>query len=363
MTPVLQLDNVVRRYHQESLRKTIDVLRAARLTIMSGEFVAVVGANGSGKSTLLETLAFLHPPEGGHVLLDGCDVWAEGKSLAARRQCPMLLQRTVLFKMSVLENVMFPLRTRSLSHREAKRRARDVLAQVGLEQLSRRRHNELSGGERQRVALARLLVLKPKVLVLDEPTAHVDREHAARIEDAIRQLHETRGATVVLASHDASQVRKLADRVLTLCDGYLLEGAGENLFRGSLHRRSSQYLFHGENGLVFSLDAANFPVGQWPDGRGHDDVHISLDPQKLRVEIRSGEGTESLDGVVQQARFEGQCCRVTVAMKTGHCLQVELSPDEYQQLRLNLGCRVTLRPSPGCVWCQPSQATPEDLPD
>jgi ABC-type sulfate/molybdate transport systems ATPase subunit len=221
VTPRYQLEDVVRRHRASRSGEAIEALRAPRLEVAPHEIVAVVGPNGSGKSTLLETMAFLSRPDEGRVLLDGRDVWAEGESLASRRRCPMLLQRAVLFKTTVLKNVMYGLRVRGQSRAEARRKAERVLRLVRLDKLANRTNRELSGGERQRVALARLLAIEPETLLLDEPTAHVDRFNAQLIERTIQELHENSGMTVILASHDLRQAQALASRVVTLLDGKL----------------------------------------------------------------------------------------------------------------------------------------------
>ena len=224
MTSRYRLEHVVRRYRAVRSGRTIEALRVSALEVASGEVLGVVGPNGSGKSTLLETMAFLTRPDEGRILLDGRDVWADGQSLAARRRCPILLQRIVLFKTSVLKNVMYGLRARGISRHESRKKAQRVLRLARLEELAHRMYRELSGGERQRVALARLLVLEPDVLLLDEPTAHVDRDNARLIEEVIRDLRANSGMSVILASHDLRQAEALADRVVTLPDGQLFCG-------------------------------------------------------------------------------------------------------------------------------------------
>lgn len=221
MTPLYQLENVVRNYQTVRSEGTIEALRVPALEINRGEALGVVGSNGSGKSTLLETLAFLTRPDHGRVLLEGQDIWPDGKSLDARRRCPMLLQRSVLFKTSVVKNVMYGLRATGMSRSAAREKAESVLRLVQLEDLAHRTHRELSGGERQRVALARVLALEPEVLLLDEPTAHVDQTNARLIEEIIQQLHATTGMTLILASHDLRQAQSLADRIISLVDGRL----------------------------------------------------------------------------------------------------------------------------------------------
>jgi ABC-type sulfate/molybdate transport systems ATPase subunit len=221
VTPLYRLEHVVRNYQTVRSEGTIEALRVPALEVARGEVLGVVGPNGGGKSTLLETLAFLSSPDEGRVLLDGQDVWATGKSLEARRRCPMLLQRPILFKTSVIKNVMYGLRATGMSRSAASKKAEDVLRLVRLDALAHRAHRELSGGERQRVALARVLALEPEVLLLDEPTAHVDQSNACLIEEVIEHLHASTGMAVILASHDQRQAESLADRIVTLQDGQL----------------------------------------------------------------------------------------------------------------------------------------------
>jgi ABC-type multidrug transport system ATPase subunit len=251
----LRVEDVVQRYRESRTGRTVEALRVSELEVRAGEILAVVGPNGSGKSTLLETLAFLRRPEGGRVLLDGRDVWEEGGWLAARRRCPILLQKTVLLKTSVLQNVMYGLRIRGCGRREALRRAEAVLRQVGLEGLASRGHRELSGGERQRVALARLLVLEPEVLLLDEPTAHVDHPNERLIEQMVRDLHARTGMTVVLASHSLRQAAGLADRVVMLGGGMVVATAPEKLLSGTLGMEADAAVFRGEGGLTVRFPA------------------------------------------------------------------------------------------------------------
>jgi len=222
------LEGVVRRYRESRTGRMIEALRVPDLSIAAGEIVAIVGPNGSGKSTLLETMAFLVRPEEGRVRLDGCDVWETGQVLAARRRCPMLLQRTVLFQMSVRNNVAYGLRLRGADAAQTRRRTTEVLRLLELEHLADRGPRELSGGECQRVALARTLALEPEVLLLDEPTAHVDQASERVVGEALRELHARLGTTVILASHRDRQTTAWTTRVLTLVDGRVVASANRS---------------------------------------------------------------------------------------------------------------------------------------
>lgn len=348
------LSNIVQRYRESRTGRSVEALRVPRLDVEAGEILAVVGPNGSGKSTLLETMAFLQRPQTGQILLDGRDAWAERNPLAARRRCPILLQRTVLFKTTVLGNVMYGLRVRGLKRSAARRRAETVLRLVRLETLADRRHRELSGGERRRVALARLLALEPEILLLDEPTAHVDHANEHLIEEVIRDLHARTGMTVVLASHDARQAMALAGRVVTLVDGRLISGTMDNLFCGTLRRDSGGFTFRGTTGLVLRLppetialdEGETCPASETP-------VQIAIDTCRIQVipvaEERNpadvSEHGDVVTGRIESIRQQQDSCRLRVRLSTGQKMRVDLPLSEYHRLGLNLGVTVRVMPA------------------
>jgi ABC-type sulfate/molybdate transport systems ATPase subunit len=288
-------------------------------------------------------MAFLQRPEGGTILLDGHDPWATGKSLAARRRCPMLLQKTVLLKTSVLRNVMAPLRWRGLGRSEARRRAMAVLQQVGLESLAGRGHRELSGGEQRRVALARLLVIEPEVLLLDEPTAHVDPANQQLIEQVVRRLHSQSGATVVLATHSTRQAADLADRVVTLFDGRPADVPADNLLTGRFVRDDDGTAFRADDGLSVPLmeQVTESPVGRREAAQGRR-VRVAIDP--TGVEVMPGPAVEGvLCGEIDAVRRSHEHCRLTIRIAPMQHLRAEMPFAEYSRQKLNLGSAVQLK--------------------
>jgi ABC-type sulfate/molybdate transport systems ATPase subunit len=345
VTPRYRLEHVVRRYRPVGSGRTIEALRVAGLEVAPGEILAVVGPNGSGKSTLLETMAFLGRPDEGRVLLDGHDAWHEGTTLAARRRCPMLLQRTVLFKTTVLGNVMYGMRARGIRRPQARNKAEHVLRLVGLDGLARRMHRELSGGERRRVALARLLALEPEILLLDEPTAHVDHDNARLIEGVIRDLHATSGMTVILASHDLRQAQALADRVVTLVDGQLFSGTIDNLFAGRLEAEGDRFTFHAEADLRLDLPAEAFAAENGPSGGPSPDasVRIAIDAERLELLPEHEAAACPLVGRIESVDQHQDRCRLMIRLKTGQRLCAIVSESDYALLGLNLGRTVGLR--------------------
>jgi tungstate transport system ATP-binding protein len=340
MTCLISLRDVVCRYRESASGRTVDALRVPRLDVQSGEILAVLGHNGSGKSTLLETMAFLRKPDEGRVMLDGCNTWTKSKTLAARRRCPMLLQKTVLFKCSVLKNVMYGLRLRGIGRGESRRRAEDVSKLVRLDTLARRHFSELSGGERQRVALARLLVLQPQVLILDEPTAHVDLAAERLTETMIRDLHAKLGTTVIIASHNVRQAVTLADRVVSLVDGRLMPGMIDNLFTGTLECEAEGYTFRGDSGLTWQLAADNI-VTDGEEAATAAAVDIAIDARQVRIATAES-GTAALIGQIESIRQQKDRCRLRLRVREGVELRAEMSTAEYQRLGVNLGTSVSI---------------------
>jgi tungstate transport system ATP-binding protein len=198
-----------------------EVLRLDALTIERGERLALVGPSGAGKSTLLRLLNFLEPPAAGALEFDGRPVPPE-PPLALIRQVTTVFQRPVLLDRPVRENVAYGLRLRN---QPANGAVDEALDRVGLRKLAAAPARKLSGGELQRVALARALVLRPRALLLDEPTANLDPYNVGLIEAIVREQNEAHSITLVLVTHNVFQARRLATRVALLIEGRLVECA------------------------------------------------------------------------------------------------------------------------------------------
>lgn len=205
------------------------VLAIERLQVRAGEVLAVVGPSGSGKSTLLRLLNFLEPPDSGVIRFQGMEFGSDRSApLAVRRQVTTVAQRPVLLNRDVRANVQFGLRLRGL--RNSTELVEATLEQVGLRHLAKQPARTLSGGEAQRVALARAMVLRPTVLLLDEPTANLDPYNVALIEDIVRTLNREQRTTLVLVTHNIFQAHRLAHRVAFILDGRLVEVSDVDAF-------------------------------------------------------------------------------------------------------------------------------------
>jgi len=221
-TPIYQLENVMQRYGERV------VLNLENLDIHRGEILALVGPSGAGKSTLLRLLNFLEPPADGRLTFDQTPV-AGDVPLGLRRRVTTVFQHPVLLKRSVVANLLYgvELRGEKLSGEVLA----DWLERLGMTKLAHQPATKLSGGEAQRVALARALLIRPDVLLLDEPTANLDPYNVGLIEKYLQEENRQHQTTIVLVTHNIFQARRLAHRTGLLLNGELVEiGETEKMF-------------------------------------------------------------------------------------------------------------------------------------
>ena len=216
ISPLYRLDNLVKRYG------TREACHIDHLEINRGEILGIIGPSGSGKSTLLRMLNLLEPFTSGTLVFDDTPITTPSSvSLSVRRKMTMVFQNPLLFNTSVLNNVAYGLKLRGDS--DAKEQAQELLEQLGLAGLAKEHPSTISYGEAQRVALARALVIKPDVLLMDEPTANLDPYNVDLIEKLVAQANADMKTTIVLVTHNVFQARRLAHRAALLLDGKVVE--------------------------------------------------------------------------------------------------------------------------------------------
>lgn len=230
----LELQNVTFTYNPGT-SLAITAISDVSLAIADGEFVGLIGPTGSGKSTLVQHLNGLLKPTEGRILVDGADITARGANLrAVRQQVGIIFQypEHQLFDETVAADVAFGPRNLGLKPEEVEVRVAEALAAVGLDEATAKRSPfALSGGQMRRVAIAGVLAMQPKVLVLDEPAAGLDPRGREEILGHIRRLHAERGLTVVLVSHNMEDVARLASRVVVMNRGRIaMDGAPRAVF-------------------------------------------------------------------------------------------------------------------------------------
>ncbi len=218
MSALYQLQAVVKCYGERA------VLRVQDLQIHEGDTLALIGPSGAGKSTLLRLLGLLEPPTHGSIRY--ADRPVNGSlPQELRREIILMFQRPLLLDSSVERNVAYGLEVRGIRDASRVSAALDLVGLSGREKASAK---TLSGGERQRVSLARALIVQPRTLLLDEPTAHLDRHNVALIERSIMALQEEHGTTIVLATHNLHQAQRLSTTTAMLLDGDLIEAGPTN---------------------------------------------------------------------------------------------------------------------------------------
>ncbi len=203
----------------------LHVLKELNLKIEKGEFVSILGPSGAGKSTLLHLLGGLDEPSKGKVLLEDVDIYKIKDSERAclrNRKIGFIFQfYHLLPEFTALENVMLPKLILGLKAAEVRKRAYDLLKQVGLSKRSSHHPGELSGGEQQRVAIARALINEPQILLCDEPTGNLDSATGAKICNLLLALNKDNGYTILVGTH-SQEVAKLSSRILFIKDGELV---------------------------------------------------------------------------------------------------------------------------------------------
>ena len=218
----IELKNVTYTYSPETAYE-IHALKNINLVIPDGQFMGIIGHTGSGKSTLIQHFNALIRPTSGTILYNGEDIWGEKYDRRKlRSEVGLVFQypEHQLFESDVLSDVCFGPMNQGLSREEAEKEARKALAHVGFkEEYFSKSPFELSGGQKKRVAIAGVLAMNPKVLILDEPTAGLDPKGRDDILDQIQLLHKMRGITIILVSHSMEDIAKYVERLVVMNHG------------------------------------------------------------------------------------------------------------------------------------------------
>ena len=324
MAASVELRKVVKRYGE------VTAVNDVSFTIEAGSLVTLLGPSGCGKTTTLRLIAGLETPSLGQILIGGTDVTALS---ASERDVSMVFQSYALFPhMTVLENVSYGPSVRGAGAREARARAIQKLALLGLEGLGARYPAELSGGQQQRVAVARALVLEPQVLLFDEPLSNLDAKLRRRVREDIRELQQRLRLTVVYVTHDQQEALAVSERVFGMANAVVAQaGTPRELYEEPVSLFVADFI--GDANLVdvevrpidaesaeVRIGAATFRLRRRGAGAGPGKVAIR--PESLIVEAGKA-GTAALSGTVLKAAYLGTHVEYTVRTEHGDLFVID----------------------------------------
>jgi putrescine transport system ATP-binding protein len=333
LRPLLRLENISKQFGAFT---AVDQLS---LDIYQGEFFALLGPSGCGKTTLLRSIAGFEQPSSGRILLDGVDL---APVPPHRRPVNMMFQSYALFPhLTVEANVAFGLKQEGLPKAEIATRVADILALVKLETFGRRKPHELSGGQRQRVALARSLVKRPRVLLLDEPMAALDKKLRGETQFELMDLQRQLELTFIIVTHDQSEAMTVADRIAVMDRGRLMQVAPPaEIYENPNSRWVADFigtvnLFEGRVGdredTVEGTALGPLRVGAKIDAEPHATVWVAVRPEKIRLSQRqAGSGQaraadNSIAATVVDIGYLGDLSIYRLRCETGAPLQAAMA--------------------------------------
>jgi spermidine/putrescine transport system ATP-binding protein len=315
---MIEICNVTRSYG------SFKALDDTSLTIKEGEFFSLLGPSGCGKTTLLRMIAGFDNPTSGFISVDGQSM--QGIP-ANRRPTNMVFQSYAIFPhLNVEQNVAYGLKRLKLAGSEEKRRVEEALAQVSLTGLGKRLATELSGGQRQRVALARALVMRPKVLLLDEPLSALDKKLREQMQVELRRLQQAVGITFVLVTHDQYEALALSDRIAVMFGGRIAQVASpKEIYQRPVNRQVADFLggmnfvkaeIVEENGASLVVDTLGFGRVKTDKPkafvRNGGAATLGIRPERLRVLWDNATAKFEVAGKVVERHYFGEITHLIV---------------------------------------------------
>ena len=215
----LELENICKKYESEDAGSFL--LSNIKLTIEDGEFISILGPSGCGKTTILRIIAGIIRPDRGSIFVEKIDIT---EMPIEKRNFALVAQQPLLFpNMNVIENVAFGLKMKGISKGERLSKSADILSSLGLKGLEKRFPSQLSGGEEQRVAIARALVVKPKVLLMDEPFSALNEELRLDMRKLLHKIHKESGVTIIFVTHFKEEADFLSNKIAIMSKGKIDE--------------------------------------------------------------------------------------------------------------------------------------------
>jgi spermidine/putrescine transport system ATP-binding protein len=311
------------------------------LDIYPRDFIAILGPSGCGKTTLLRMIGGFIAPTGGTIEIAGTDVTALNPE---KRPTNMVFQGYGLFPhMNVTQNIGYGLRLQKLPKAEVDARVEDAIRLVQLSDLAIRNTDDLSGGQQQRVALARALVMRPKVLLLDEPLAALDLKLRQAMQEELRRIHQEIGGTFVFVTHDQSEALALANRIAVMREGRLEQvGTAQEIYASPKTRFVSTFIGEANllpgrrsNGIVTLLAGPHFV-----DGGRDEEIYVVVRPENVRTLGPTEAAEIAVDGTIRDVVYLGSHVKYKVATSNGEDMIVHAQADSTHNYNIGETMRV-----------------------
>ncbi|AVT83520.1 ABC transporter ATP-binding protein [Rhodopseudomonas palustris] len=327
------------------------------LDIEPGEFITLLGPSGGGKTTLLNLLAGFQSLDGGEILVDGKPVH---NVPTHKRGFGMVFQSYALFpNMTVTQNVAFPMRMAGVDRATTARRVAETLEIMRLSAHANKAPSEMSGGQQQRVAIARAIVMRPKVVLMDEPLSALDRRLRESIQIEIRDLHQTIGSTILFVTHDQGEALTMSDRIAVLDAGKIVQiGRPLDIYRHPANRFVASFV--GESNLIeaeimqkrgttVALKNRSGYVFEAESRDAIDVGRVTVLVRPERIAIADEATANSTPVTVTSAIFLGETLRIEAQMESGETLLVRC-PDSAKRPLPNIGDRLHVSWGPEDCW-------------
>ncbi|MGZ7119235.1 MAG: ATP-binding cassette domain-containing protein [Methanobacterium sp.] len=339
---IVKLEKIYKNYDE------LQVLQDINLKIKRGTSTALVGPTGSGKTVLLRLINMLEKPSSGTVYFEGINTNKSSKvRLKIRRQMGMVFQKPLAFKSSVYNNVAFGLKIRGKTENMDKK-IKETLETIGLKGYEKRNALKLSGGETQRLALARAMITDPKLLLLDEPTANLDPISTGKMEELIEKINRESETTIIMTTHNLSQGQKLADRMVMLNNGHILQsGTPDEIFRKPKDKFVADFIgienvmngevIGSENDLV-SIKIDSITIFAVTEKRGN--VNLSIRPDEITIskdKIKTS-ARNNIQGEVQEIIDTGSL--IMLIINSGELFTVFITRESLSDLGITIGTLV-----------------------
>jgi molybdopterin-binding protein len=323
---IITLRDIRKRYGHANFGLNID-----QLDLLHDQIHVIVGPNGSGKSTLLKIIALLEKPDSGKIIFDHEDIsCSKHKQQIFLKSTGFVTQNPYLFNMDVFENVALGLKLRKCRREEIVAKVISIMETLEIRHLSKRKVRDLSKGEYQKVAIAQVLVLEPKIILMDEPMSNIDAKSAFIIEKAVRNIQKRSHSTVIMTTHSFSQAYRLSPDIISIREGRIVDFIHENVFFGQIKEAAG--------GLQAVQIRKDLEIILSTEKRGES--YIAIDPEDIVISqeaIRTSARNTFSGSII---KLESLGANTRLSIDVGVPIYSVITRQSFKEMNINLGASV-----------------------